>query len=287
MRIKHSKYRNTGLIFELLVKQIAADTLSQKDSPAVSILKKFFTGKSLLGKEYRLYEAILKNRGVGSVKAESILSTISEISRKLDRQTLKNQKYSLIKEIRKHYDLDEFFSIKIREYKPLAATYCLLEAQNIPDLVDPQILIDNRLTILEHLTEQKQDAEEIRDSIVEEYSKLDKDLKLLAYRVLLNKFNDKYKDLLPEQKNILREFLTSASSQTRLRNLVNTELGRILEIVKRERAKVDDDITRIKLNEIIKEIKPLSNRDRITDAHLISLMQYYELVQELQILPKP
>ena len=55
-RIKHSKVKNTGLIFELLVKQIAADTLSKKDSNAVEILKNYFTGKSALVREFKLYE---------------------------------------------------------------------------------------------------------------------------------------------------------------------------------------------------------------------------------------
>ena len=92
MKVKHSKFRNTGLIFELLVKQIAADTLSKKESPALNILKKHFTGKTALVKEFKLYEFILKNKGIGQNKAESILSTITEISRKLDQKVLKKQK---------------------------------------------------------------------------------------------------------------------------------------------------------------------------------------------------
>ena len=118
MRIKHSKYKNTGLIFELLVKQIAADTLSRQDSPAVKVLKKFYTGKSSLVREFRLYEYILKNKGVSQMKGETILSTITEISRKIDRTTIKKQKYELIAEIKNSYDLDEFFSMKVRDYKP-------------------------------------------------------------------------------------------------------------------------------------------------------------------------
>jgi hypothetical protein len=133
MRIKHSKYKNTGLIFELLVKQIAADTLSSKESPAVKILRKFYTGNTSLVKEFKLYDYILKNKGIGINKAETILGTITEIAKKIDATSLKKQKYELIKELKSHYDLEEFFSIKVETYKPLAALYCLLEAQNTPN----------------------------------------------------------------------------------------------------------------------------------------------------------
>ena len=105
MRIKHSKYKNTGLIFELLVKQIASDTLNKKDSKAVEILKRFFTGKSTLVREFKLYEFVLKNKSVNQSKAESIVSTIIEVSRNIDKVDLKKQKYSLIREIKNSYDL--------------------------------------------------------------------------------------------------------------------------------------------------------------------------------------
>ena len=142
MKVKHSKFRNTGLIFELLVKQIAADTLSKKDSPALAILRKHFTGKTVLVKEFKLYEFILKNKGVGQNKAESILSTITEISRKFDQKILKAQKYALISDIKEAYKSDEFFNIQSTDYKALASLYCLLEAQNNNDLVDPNLLIN-------------------------------------------------------------------------------------------------------------------------------------------------
>ena len=53
MKIKHSKYKNTGLLFELLVRQITADTLNGGSSPSLNILKKSFANTEL-GKEYKL-----------------------------------------------------------------------------------------------------------------------------------------------------------------------------------------------------------------------------------------
>ena len=284
MKIKHSKYRNTGLIYELLVKQIASDTLSKESSPAVDILKKYFSGNSTLVKEFKLYEYILKNSNISQRKAELIISTITEVSRKLNRKVLKKSKYDLISEIRKHYNLDEFFGIQVSNYKAIASLYCLLEAQNNDTLIDPDLLVNFKSSILEHLTTNKQDPNEVKNTLIEEYSKYDKDLKLLTFKFLLEKFNDKYKNLLPEQKNILRQFITSVNSSQKLRTLVNEELSKIKELVKNLTGRVKDDVVKIKLVEVSKNILPLTNKDKVSDSHLVNLMMYYDLVNELKSL---
>ena len=185
MKVKHSKFRNTGLIFELLVKQIASDTLNNRDSAAVKILKKYFTGKTALVKEFKLYEFIAKNKNISQSKAEAIVSTITEISRRLDQKQLKESKYNLISDIKENYNIEEFFSIQVRDYKALAALYCLLEAQNNADLVDPSVLVDNKTTILEHLTSSPQKENDVKDTLIEDYAKYDKDLRLLTFKILL------------------------------------------------------------------------------------------------------
>tara|TARA_R110000796_G_scaffold5663_2_gene20846 strand:+ start:2030 stop:2884 length:855 start_codon:yes stop_codon:yes gene_type:complete len=282
MKIKHSKFKNTGLIYELLVKQIAADTLSQNESAAVSILKKYFSGHTALAKELKLYEYILKNNSLSEARAETVISTITEISRKLSQQTLKEQKYRLISEIKKQYNIEDFFAIQVRDYTPLAALYCLLEAQNNDTLVDPNFLVNNKLTVLEHLTSSKVDKESVKDTLIEEYAKYDKDLRLLTYKILLEKFNSSYKTLLPEQKNILKEFITSVDSTTRLRNLVNEEVGKIRKEVQFLASKVKDEVVKIKLQEVLKSVKTLKKTEKINDNHLINLMQYYDLVNEMR-----
>ena len=284
MKIKHSKYRNTGLIFELLVKQIAADTLSGAESPAVGILKEFYASKTSLAKEYKLYDLVTKSKGVTQRRAEAIVSTITEVSRKLNQDALKSQKYKLISEIKKHYDVDEFFSIQVRDYKALAATYCLLEAQNNEELVDPKYLVDNKVTILEHLTDKTQDTNDVKDTLIEEYSKYDKDLKLLTFKILLEKFNSTYKDLLPEQKNILKEFITSVNSKKRLHTIVNEELTKLRIQVNELSSKVTDEVIKIKLEEVAKAINPVKKTEKIGDTHLVNLMQFYDLVNELKTL---
>lgn len=282
MKIKHSKYKNTGLIFELLVKQVAADTLSNTESPAIKVMKKYFTGKTALVREFRLYEYLLKNRGVDQTKAETIVNTISEMSRKIDRTALKNQKYNLISEIKKSYDLEDFFSIKVRDYKPLAAAYCLMEAHNTDSLVDPQVLVDNKTTLLEHLTQQSQSKADVKETIVEEFSKYDKDLRLLTYKILLERFNGAYGNLLPEQKVILKEFITAVSSTNRLRTVVNEELTKVSTLLEDLSRTLDDEIVAIKVLEVANGVTLLEKSEKVTDDHLVTLMQYYELINELK-----
>ncbi len=282
MKVKHSKFRNTGLIFELLVKQIASDTLNNRDSDAVQILKKYFTGKTAFVKEFKLYEFIAKNKNISQSKAEAIVSTITEISRRLDQKQLKESKYKLISDIKKSYNVEEFFSIQVRDYKAFAALYCLLEAQNNADIVDPSVLVDNKTTILEHLTSAPQKEEDVKDTLIEDYSKYDKDLRLLTFKILLEKFNHKYKDLLPEQKNILREFITSVNSNARLRNIVNEELVKLSSDVQELASRVKNEVVKIKLEEVAKAITPIAKTEKITDSHLVNLMQYYDLVNELR-----
>ena len=160
--------------------------------------------------------------------------------------------------------------------------YCLLEAQNNSELVNPQVFVDNKTTILEHLTELQQDENKVRQSLIEEYGTYEKDLKLLTYKILLEKFNNKYKNLLPEQKNILKEFITSVDSTNKIREFVNRELTKVYEEISKLVPSVTDDIVKIKLQEVADNIALLTNKERVNDDTLALLMQYYELIKEIR-----
>ena len=137
------------------------------------------------------------------------------------------------------------------------------------------------MTIIEHLTSKEVTKEEVKDTLIEEYSKYDKDLRLLTYKILLEKFNKNYKNFLPEQKNILKEFITSVNSTTRLKNIVNEELEKIKTKVGEFSGKIKDEVVKINLQEVLKNLEPVKKTEKITDNHLINLMQYYDLVNEL------
>jgi hypothetical protein len=281
MQVKHSKYKNTGILFELLVRQITTDTLDGKDSPAKDILKKYFV-KSELGREYKLYETLLKRTSLTEGKANVVVDTLIESSKTLNRGAIKRQKYNLINEIQKHYDLNEFFNHKLPNYKMFAAFYTLTELANAQHTIDPDQAINNKVTILEHLTAAKITESKVRDNVMSEFEKADKDVRFLAYKMVLENFNTKYNDLHPRQKEILKEFITSVDNKPRLKEFYNTKVVEIKEELALLNAKTKNEVTKIKINEIINIIQIPAKTAKITDNDLVDLLQYYDLINELE-----
>ena len=282
MKIKHSKYKNTGVLFELLVRQITADTLKGSNSPAIDILKKYFV-KTSLGREYKLYESVLKSNVISESRANTIISTILENSKRFSRSSLKKQKYNLINEIKEHYDLDVFFGSKIKNYKELAALYTLIEGYNYKEDVDSNQLINNKITLLEHLTKKEVNAENVKKDIIQEFNDYDKDTRILTYKVLLEKFNSKYDSLSEEQKTVLKEFINSVDSTPGLRNFYNTKINELKDSLKSVIENIKDKTTQIKLNEVSKFLVELEKTDKVGDDNLVDLLRYYELVKEIKV----
>jgi hypothetical protein len=281
MQIKHSKYKNTGILFESLVRQITTDTLDGKDSPAKDILKKYFV-KSELGREYKLYETLLKKTSLTEGKANVVVSTLIESSKTLNRGAIKRQKYNLISEIQKHYDINEFFNHKLSNYKVYAAFYTLLEIANTQEIIDPEQTINNKVTILEHLTAAKITEGKIRDEVMSEFEKTDKDVRLLTYKIILENFNEKYDTLHPKQKLILKEYITSIDNTPRLREFYINKINEIKTELTLLNKSTKNPTTKIKINEIINLIAPPAKNIKITDNDLVDLLQYYDLINELE-----
>ena len=282
MKIKHSKYKNTGILFELLVRQITADTLKGGDSPAISILKEYFV-KTSLGREYKLYESILKSKVLNEGRANMVISTILESSSKFNRTSLRKQKYNLINEIKKYYDLDVFFGAKIKNYKELASLYTLIEGYNSEEASDSQQLIDNKITLLEHLTKQEVNTKEVKEDVLKEFQTYDKDLRILTYKVLLEKFNSKYENLSIEQKQVLKEFINSVDSTPGLRDFYNNKINELQATLNEEAKSIKDKATQIKIQEVAKYLVELDKTAKVSNDNLVDLLQYYELVKEIKV----
>jgi len=280
MNIKHSKYKNTGILFELLVRQITADTLSGKDSKATHILKKYFV-RTELGREYKLYESITKYKNLTEGKAEVVINSVIESSKNLNRGALKRQKYNLIQEISKHYNLEEFFQTKLSNYKSYAALYTLVEIYNSELLSTPDQIIVNKIAILEGLTTKPVSKKKVEDDLMVEFQSYDKDLRILTYKVLLEKFNGKYASLNDNQKSVLKEFINSVDSTPKLREFYNTKITEIKATLTKQVKKVTDKAIQIKLNEVNNMLTPLGKTANVGNDDLVNLLQYYELLEEL------
>ena len=281
MKIKHSKYKNTGILFELLVRQITADTLKGGDSPAIDILKKYFV-KSELSREYRLYESILKSKVLSESHANVYIETTISNSKHLNRSILKKQKYNLINEIKQNYDLATFFGSKLSNYKVLASIYTLMESNNTTS-PDNKQLINNKINLLEHLTKKESNLLESKETVLQEFSTYDKDIRSLTYRILLEKFNEKYDSLSSDQKQVLKEYINSVDSTPGLRKFNNTKISELQNKLLEGSKNVKDKATKIKIVEISKMLIELDKTSKVGDDNLVDLLQYYELVKEIQV----
>ena len=281
MNIKHSKYKNTGILFELLVRQVTADTLNGDQSPALNIIKEFFV-KSELGKELKLYETLTKSKKINESRSNLLVQTLLESSKKLNRKTLKREKYNLINEIKKHYNLDEFFKTKLPNYKTQAAFYTLVEAQSSIEMISPDQIVANKYSILEHLTLGPVNPEKPKDEVLQEFQTYDKDIRMLTYKILLEKFNGKYSDLYTSQKEVLKEFITSVDSTPKLRTFYNNRIQQLKEELATISNTIADKAVQIKLNEVLPLIVEIEKNQPIRNENIVDLLQYCELVEELK-----
>jgi len=279
--IKHSKYRNTGVLFELLVRQATSDLMSKKDTQAVKIFRKYFTDTEL-SKEYNLYSTVLEAPKLSESKAEMLISTIIEQANKLDRIKLDKEKYNLIKEIRKNYDLDNFFKAKIPSYKVYASVYTLIEAQLTSNFSDTNQIMTNKVTLLEHVTKESLTERKTGSKAVEDFMKEDKEIRVLAYKILVEKFNEKYASLSNEQRDLLREYINNISDTKQLKVYLNERLEDIKQELSILKATTKDKVIQIKINEVLNFVKPIAINESVKDEVLVGLMQYYQLISELK-----
>ncbi|WP_286984205.1 hypothetical protein [Haliea sp.] len=286
MSIKHSKYKNTGILFELLVRRVTADTLNEKESPALKLIKKYFS-KTELSKELKLYESVSKSNGISENQANSLIQTLLENSKRLNRKTLKSEKYNLISEIKGFYNLDEFFKTKLPNYKTFSSFFTLLEIYNTNTYINPDEIVKNKQTLLEQICKANISENSVKENLVNEFQTYDKDLRLLTYKLLLEKFNTKYSNLNRYQKQILKEFITSVDSTPKLREIYNLRSSQLKAILETFNKKVTDNVVKIKLNEVVSLLELKTNKCSVKSNDIFNLLQYFELIEELSKIHGP
>ena len=278
MKVKHSKYKNTGILFELLTRQLIADTIAGNNPKALSIIKKYFSGDSALLKEYKIYHTFIGKKFKEETNATMLINTLIEAHGRINKGQLRREKYNLIKEIKDTYDINDFFKAKISNYKVMASIFNLLENKD----ASPLSIVNSKVTLLEHITGKTLENKPKKDVVMEDYVKYDKDTRLLTYKVLLEKFNDKYSGLGENQKNLLKEYVNSVTNSPALKSFINKEIKTVKKTITGYSKKVEDKAVVVKLTETRDMIKPLCKKSFVNDDNVINLLNYYELVNELK-----
>jgi len=283
--IKHSKFKNTGFIFELLVRQITSEIMSGKTtSKAEKILKEFFSSKKELSKELKLYQYLINEKYNSESKAEKFVETVCEARKRLDEQKITKEKYNLIKQIKETYNIDEFTKSPISNYKSLASIYKVFEATITKESFEPKDIVNSKFTIVENMINSSIENKDkkVNDRVFEEYKKQDEEVRMLSYKMLVENFNKKYNNLSEEQKRLLKEYINNINNTGKLKEYVTNEVNSLSEGLKQIGSKVSDKVTKIKLAETISNIKKIKSVKKLKESHLSALMMSYELLKELK-----
>ena len=274
-KIKHSKLKNTGVLFELLVRQVAVDTMNNKNSPSILILNKFFKGSTELSQELKLYQSLQEETFVTESKAQKFVEAVITARKSLNETLLKKEKYNLIREIKNRFNIEEFFKSRVANYKIHASTYNIFEHSEADD---PAMYVRNKFIICEHV-QQKKSKSEVNPSLMSE----DKDIRILASKIVIDKFNEKYSNAFDsKQKTILREFINNVTNSEKLKKYVISETKSIQHQLSELKTTVVSKVTHIKINEVSKLLTQLQKKHIIEDKDVLTMLRYYELINEIK-----
>ena len=279
--VKHNKIKNTGILYELLSRQITVDVINDTKSPkSVKLFKEFFNKNTELGKEYELYSILLNKKYKNLTHASSLVEAVVKSRRKLSNCRLANEKYNLIKTIKENYDIKDFFNTRIPNFKVQASIYRVFQTEVGKEDFGPIQKTDSSITISEHITQSKQSR--VKKQNLSEYQEQDKDLRLLSYSLLVDKFNSKYKSLNENQRNLLKQYINNVSNTNSLKEFIDMEVVKIKKTLIKLLPNVNDKITKIKLSEAIEYTDTATKGKIVKDKHVVALMRYYELIKEIK-----
>jgi len=276
-KFKHSKLRNTGLLFEFLLRQVTVDVLNKKkESPALKIIKSKFNENTEIGKELALYNLIMTKKFKSDKKADFFLSEVIRQRGRLNNATLRREKYNIIASIKESYDVNQLFSSKVPNYKVFASVYKLFEGINemgADEKTESYFIVVENVTTLKHTKNKSYIPEEFKD----------KDLRILSYKTLLEKFNKKYTNLSDEQKHVLKEYISNISNTNNFSVFVETQIPKLKKKLNGKVKKVKDKVLRIKLREAVNCVNKfcLNESKQTDDNSVVQLLRYYELDKEL------
>ena len=281
-KIKHSKFKNTGFLFELLTRQVTLEIINGNEERAKGIIREFYGKGTELSKELRLFNLLINEKYNTDSKAEKFIDVVLEAHTKLDYKKLQREKYNLVKAIKENFEINNFLSSPVTNYKILASIHKLFEGKK-NDILDIKDVFDSKLTLVEHISSNSPATlKEKEDKLVEEYRKQEKDLRLLTYKILVETFNKKYTNLNESQKGLLREYINNVNNTSKFNEFFEKELIKTITSLHEMYKGMKDKITKIKLKETINVLKKQKIGKKITDEQVSALMISYELIKEIK-----
>ena len=229
MKTKHNKKRNTAFVYEALLREVTKSIVSrdtERKNKAISILKEYFKQGTNLSKELGCYKALIKEDTLDKYTAEKVIFLASKQHSELDKKEIFNEQSRLIKQV--NTDLgSSTFSNFVPNYKSFATVYQLFNKKTplkTRDLLEQEIL-----ETLSGKNEQQNEGMKPVDTLV--------------VKTFVSNFNDKYSNLLPEQRDLLNNYILSLGD-----NMADFQLFLVKEL-----QRIKDNVTSSLLSEDIKD----------------------------------
>ncbi len=277
-KLKHSKYKNTGILFEMLVQKLTSETLSSNKSTTADIIKKYFGKNTELSKELYLYNTLIKKPFVSEAHSLDYIRTTKLAHGKLNQSLLRRQRYNLIKEISEKFIFKNMSKMHITNYKVLASAGMIFDYEESDN---PKQLMECKSVIINYTKPTKKQNVQI-DPAIKMFESQTKDMRLLTYKLIVDKFNKKYSGLDENQKKLLNKYIVNINDTTALKEYIQVIIPKIKQQLVTQSKHVTDDVTKIKVKKLSEMLCTVENIKTIKESHVLSLLRYYDLIRELK-----
>jgi hypothetical protein len=268
MKAKHNKKRNTAFVYEALIKEATYAILKndeERSHKVVSVIKKHFTADSFLKKDLECYRSLYENQGIDKEISEKILRESALAKRMIDPDGLFGEQSAMIGDVNKTISPSVFNNF-VPNYKTLATISKMFNTNSPKE----KVILESRI------------VENMSNTIEE--SQVSYDIDDVVYATFVQKFNEKYNDvLLSEQKELLTRYISSfADNSLELKLYLNEEIGRLkLKLEESETTHEEQDSVIIdKTKQVIGLLEGYSDE---TDAQkvIMTVLKTQQLVKEL------
>lgn len=272
-RLKHKKLKNTGLLYEFLLRQITSDILQGKAPVSLNVIRKHFKNGTPLQEELQLYNMLLSKKVSDTSLAVRFIDAAISSRNSLNLQELNKQKYHLIKDISKLYEEKDLFRTRVENYPMYASIGILFENKEVDNLIE---YTDKKVRLSEFLL--KENTAPKTEEVSTTLENIDPELRSIVVRVLIEKINKKWDNLHSNQKRVLRHYLYNLSNVNST-DFLKEEVSNIRKEL--TAVKTTEPVLEAKIKELLNLLQPLENITVVEESHYLLMLRYYELINEL------